>query len=79
MQGEIKNVFWLDYTVESGFNKWRVKGDTDDEVIDKGLYKPGDVFIVREDGWLHKTDQVYTLLKKYEEGKNNDERVSKRN
>ena len=71
-------MFWLDYTVESGHNRFRVKGDWDDEVMGKNedgsnkdywLYKPGDVFIVREDGWLYKTDEVNTLLIKYEEGK----------
>ena len=81
MQGEIKNVFWMDYTVESGYNKFRVKGDESwpNEVMDKGLYKPGDVYIVREDGWLYKTDQLYTLLKKYEEGKTDDNGTSERN
>jgi hypothetical protein len=71
-------MFWLDYTVESlglhgqGF---RVKGDWDGEVMgkqkdgspkDHWLYKPGDVFIVNEDGWLIKTDQVNALLLKHE-------------
>lgn len=84
-------MFWLDYTVESfglhgqGF---RVTGDWPGEVMGKQkdgspkehwLYKPGDVFIVDEDGWLRKTDQLYTLLKKYEEGKNNDSGTSERN
>jgi hypothetical protein len=73
-------MFWLDYTVESGLNRFRVKGDWDDEVMGKNedgsnkdywLYKPGDVFIVDENGWLRKTDQVNTLLMKYEEGKKN--------
>jgi hypothetical protein len=36
---------------------------------DHWLYKPGDVFIVNEHGWLRKTDELTTLLKKYEEGK----------
>ena len=36
---------------------------------DHYLYRPGDVFIVNESGWLVKTDQVNTLLKKFEEGK----------
>jgi hypothetical protein len=76
-------MFWLDYTVESlGLHgqAFRVKGDWDDEVMGKNedgsnkdywLYKPGDVFIVDENGWLRKTDQVNTLLMKYEEGKKN--------
>ena len=62
-------MFWFDYTIEQGHNKFRVKGDTDMEVVDKGLYKPGEVYIVNQDGWLVKTDEVNTLLIKYEEGK----------
>jgi len=30
------------------------------------LYKPGDVFIVNESGWLVKTDEVNALLLKHE-------------
>jgi hypothetical protein len=72
-------MFWIDYTVESGPNKFRVKGDWDDEVMGKNkdgsnkdhwLYKPGDVFVVGEDGWLHKSDHLSTLIMAYEEKKN---------
>lgn len=59
----------MDYTIESGINKFRVKGNWDTELIEKGLYKPGDVFIVGEDGWLRKTDEVNVLLTKYEQSK----------
>ena len=59
-------MFWLDYTIESGNDKFRVKGDTDMELIDKGLYKPGEVYIVGKDGWLYKTDELNVLLLKYE-------------
>jgi hypothetical protein len=71
-------MFWLDYTVESSGlhgQGFRVKGDWDGEVMgkqkdgspkDHWLYKPGDVFIVNEDGWLIKTDQVNALLLKHE-------------
>lgn len=62
-------MFWLDYTVEQGPSRFRVKGDTDMEVVDKGLYKPGEVYIVGEDGWLRKTDELTTMIMKYEEGK----------
>ena len=34
---------------------------------DHFLYKPGDVFIVNEHGWLCKTDELTTMLKKYEQ------------
>lgn len=59
-------MFWLDYTIESGNDKFRVKGNTDMELIDKGLYKPGEVYIVGKDGWLYKTDELNVLLLKYE-------------
>ena len=54
-------MIWMDYTVEQAGDHFRVKGDWDGEVMgrqrdgtDKGyhLYKPGDVFIVNENGWL---------------------------
>ena len=59
-------MFWLDYTIESGHNKFRVKGDTDMELIEKGLYKPGDVYIVGEDGWLRKVDKLTKTIYNYE-------------
>jgi hypothetical protein len=61
--------FWIDYSIEQGVDKFRVKGDTDTEVIDKGLYKPGEVYIVNEDGWLVKTDEVNVLFLKHESNK----------
>lgn len=47
-------MFWMDYTIESGQDKFRVKGDWDTELIEKGLYQPGDMYIVNEEGWLIK-------------------------
>jgi hypothetical protein len=75
-------MFWMDYVVESlglhgqGF---RIKGDWPGEVMgfqkdgtpkDHYLYKPGDVFVVDENGWLRKTDELSVLLAKYEALKN---------
>ena len=66
---------WIDYTVESAGDNFTVKGDWHGEVMgvnkdgtqkDHWLYKPGDVFIVNENGWLVKTDELTTLVKKYE-------------
>ena len=73
-------MMWVDYTIDSipGGNGFKVKGDWEGEVMgvakdgsqkDHYLYRPGDVFIVNENGWLIKTDEVNTLLKKYEERK----------
>lgn len=59
-------MFWIDYTIETGVDKFRVKGDTDMELIEKGLYKPGDVYIVGEDGWLRKVDKLTETIYNYE-------------
>lgn len=74
-------MIWMDYTIESlGQNGqgFRIKGDWDGEVMgkqkdgspkDNWLYKPGDVFVVDENGWLRKTDELSMLLAKYEMSK----------
>jgi hypothetical protein len=70
----------MDYTIESAGNghAFRVKGDWDGEVMGKAkdgspkdhwLYKPGDVFIVNEHGWLIKSDEVNALLLRHESNK----------
>ena len=70
-------MMWVDYNIDSlpdgrGF---KVKGDWEGEVMgvgkDNWLYKPGDVFIVNESGWLIKTDEVNALLLKHQ-SKNTD-------
>jgi len=72
-------MIWMDYNIMSyGDGSFTVLGDTDTEVMDKGLYKPGDVFVVNEYGVLKKSDHLSVLMMKYEEGKNNDTRVSER-
>ena len=72
-------MIWMDYTVEQAGDNFTVKGDWPGEVMgkqkdgsakDHWLYKPGDVFIVNEHGWLVKTDQDGTIMKKYEAGLN---------
>ena len=73
-------MMWVDYAIDSipGGKGFKVRGDWEGEVMgvakdgshkDHYLYRPGDVFIVNESGWLVKTDEVSTLLKKYEESK----------
>jgi hypothetical protein len=73
-------MFWLDYTVRSFYNgDFTVEGDWPGEVMginkdgskkDHCLYKPGDVFVVDENGILRKSDHLSTLMLKYEEKKN---------
>jgi len=74
-------MIWMDYIVESAGGNgqaFRIKGDWPGEVMgvkkdgtpkDHWLYKPGDVFIVNEAGWLVKTDEVNALLLKHESNK----------
>ena len=72
-------MLWIDYTVESAGKNFTVKGEWPGEVMgvqkdgtpkDHWLYKPGDVFIVNEDGWLVKSDELSAMILKYEASKN---------
>jgi len=72
-------MIWMDYVVESfPDGSFHVKGDWPGEVMglkedgspkDHWLYKPGDVFVVDENGILRKTDQLAVLMAKYEMSK----------
>jgi len=73
-------MMWIDYTVESAGENFTIKGDWPGEVMgiqqdgtpkDHWLYKPGDVFIVNENGWLMKSDELSAMILKYE-NKNNE-------
>tara|TARA_Y100000385_G_scaffold244989_2_gene263397 strand:+ start:194 stop:439 length:246 start_codon:yes stop_codon:yes gene_type:complete len=74
-------MMWVDYNIDSipGGKGFKVSGDWPGEVMgvqkdgtlkDNWLYKPGDVFVVNESGWLIKTDEVNALLMKHESKKN---------
>jgi len=72
-------MIWMDYTVESAGSNFTIKGDWPGEVMgvckdgtrkENYLYKPGDVFVVNENGWLVKTNELAVLMAKYEQGKN---------
>jgi hypothetical protein len=55
-------MLWFDYNIETGpGGHWRVE----QEAVDKGLYKEGDVFIVRN-GWLIKQEDLTAMVMKYE-------------
>ena len=54
---------WVDYTIDQAGPHFTIKGDWPGEVMgfskegkpkDHWLYKPGDVFVVNEGGWLVK-------------------------
>ena len=71
-------MMWAGYNISQAGENFCVEGDWPGEVMgknkdgsDKGyaLYRPGDVFIVDKEGWLVKTDQLSTLVLKYESQK----------
>ena len=66
---------WVDYNIDQAGENFKVSGDWPGEVMglqkdgtpkDNWLYKPGDVFIVNESGWLMKLDHLSALIMKYE-------------
>lgn len=57
-------MIWIDYDIDQIDDNFKVLGEWEGEVMgknkdgtDKGysLYKPGDVFVANEKGWLIKT------------------------
>lgn len=78
MQGET-SMMWMDYVIDQAGRNFKVRGDWEGEVMGVGpggaekenyLYKPGDVFVVNESGWLIKSDHLSALIMKYEAEKN---------
>jgi hypothetical protein len=72
-------MMWVDYNIDQAGEHFKVSGDWPGEVMglqkdgtpkDNWLYKPGDVFIVNESGWLMKSDHLSALVMKYEKEKN---------
>ena len=62
---EEKTMMWVDYAIDQAGPNFTVKGDWPGEVMgwaedgtdkkkDNVLYRPGDVFVVNESGWLIK-------------------------
>jgi hypothetical protein len=71
-------MMWVDYNIDQAGENFTVKGDYPGEVMgvardgsprDHWLYKPGDVFIVNENGWLIKSDELSAMMIKYEKEK----------
>ena len=54
-------MLWIDYGIDQVGDNFRVVGDTETEVQDKGLYSEGDVFVVKN-GWLTKVGKFEELL-----------------
>ena len=72
-------MMWVDYNIDQAGDNFRVVGEWPGEVMglkrdgtpkDHHLYKPGDVFIVNEGGWLCKVEDVSAMVMKYEASKN---------
>ena len=72
-------MMWVDYNIDQAGENFKISGDWPGEVMglqkdgtpkDNWLYKPGDVFIVNESGWLMKSDHLSALVMKYEKEKN---------
>ena len=73
-------MMWIDYNIQSyPDGSFSVVGDWPGEVMginkdgtkkENYLYKPGDVFVVDENGILRKSDHLSTLMLKYEDKKN---------
>jgi hypothetical protein len=64
-------MMWVDYNITQMGENFRVEGDWPGEVMglkqdgtkkDSVLYRPGDVFIVNEGGWLVKSDQLSAMI-----------------
>ena len=72
-------MIWMDYNITQAGDNFRIEGDWPGEVyggVDKDgkqkdscLYRPGDVFIVSESGWLMKSDKLSAMILNYEETK----------
>jgi len=78
----------MDYNITQAGSSFRVEGDWPGEVMgldkqgnpgfkDNPLYKPGDVFIVNNGGWLVKTDEVNALLLKHENSQKEQPQLTK--
>ena len=59
-----KPVWWGDYTLRLDPNgDITVVGDTETELLDKGLFRKGDIFIVNSKGVLVKSEPLMTIMK----------------
>ena len=58
-------MMWIDYTIDQVGDSFRILGDTSEEVMEQGLYKPADVFVVNEYGWLKKVNDTVVSFVDY--------------
>tara|TARA_B100000886_G_scaffold337117_1_gene297206 strand:+ start:51 stop:251 length:201 start_codon:yes stop_codon:yes gene_type:complete len=58
-------MLWIDYSINQyPDGSFSIEGDTENEVMDKGLYKPGDIFVVNNKGVLIKVDKLSEMILK---------------
>ena len=71
-------MLWVDYNINQVGGNFKVEGEWQGEVMgvnrdgtpkNSYLYKPGDVFIVNDNGWLCKVEDVTAMVMKYERNK----------
>jgi len=60
-----KPVWWMDYMLRLDPNgDITVMGDTETELLDKGLFQKDDIFIVDSKGVLRKSESLMNAIKK---------------
>lgn len=58
-------MLWVDYSIEQlPDGSIDIKGDEPMEVMKKGLYKPGDVFVAQKNGVLKKLEDLEAFIRK---------------
>lgn len=57
-------MIWVDYNIETTPDgDIHIKGDSETELLDKGMYKQGDIFIVNSKGVLVKSESLMSAVK----------------
>ena len=60
-------MLWVDYNIQQlADGSLDIVGDEPMEVMKKGMFKPGDMFIVTKQGILRKVEDVEKFIKKGE-------------
>ena len=55
---------WMDYSIITNENGViHIKGDTETELLDKGLFQKDDIFIVNSKGVLVKSEPLMKVMK----------------
>ena len=60
-------MLWMDYNIRQFGTDFTIEGDEPNEVMKKGLYKPGDVFVVQPNGILKRVDELSGMILKYDD------------